>query len=167
MRDSESDETLSEVERASSLKYNLKWPTAVICNRCYHFHVIGAITSNVAWKDKGQVESKGNFNNQCSLSLKTEIHTVLFVHLYNFMLTLFLQDQWQWWSSFCILWHLYNSMTCICITCIILLRLIPHPIVIWLTYGSMECNKDICIYVKTRDIWHPELNFVEHWDRAL
>jgi hypothetical protein len=23
-----------------------------------------------------------------------------------------------------------------------------HPIVIWLTYGSMECNKDVCMYVQ-------------------
>jgi hypothetical protein len=44
--------------------------------------------------------------------------------------------------TLCILWHLYKSMTCTCIICIVLLWLIPHPIVIWLTYGSMECNID-------------------------
>jgi hypothetical protein len=39
-------------------------------------------------------------------------------------------------------------MTCICMTCIVLLWLIPHPIVIWLTYGSMECNKDFMYVCK-------------------
>jgi hypothetical protein len=36
-------------------------------------------------------------------------------------------------------------MNCTCIICTVLLWLIPHPTVIWLTYGSMECNKDACI----------------------
>jgi hypothetical protein len=49
--------------------------------------------------------------------------------------------------TLCILWHFYNSMTCTCIICIVLLWLTPHPIVIWLTYGSMECNKDVCMCV--------------------
>jgi hypothetical protein len=35
-----------------------------------------------------------------------------------------------------------------CIICIVLLWLSPHPIVIWLTYGSMECR---CLYVCTPD----------------
>jgi hypothetical protein len=40
------------------------------------------------------------------------------------------------------------SLNCTCIICIELLWLIPHPIVIWLTYGSMECNEDVwCMYV--------------------
>jgi hypothetical protein len=37
-------------------------------------------------------------------------------------------------------------MNCACIICIVLLWLIPHPIVIWLTCGSMECNKDVFMY---------------------
>jgi hypothetical protein len=31
--------------------------------------------------------------------------------------------------------------------CTVLLWLIPHPIVIWLTYGSMECNIYVYVYV--------------------
>jgi hypothetical protein len=46
------------------------------------------------------------------------------------------------------MWNLYNSIDRTCIMCIILLWLIPHPIVIWLTYGSMECNKGRCVHVQ-------------------
>jgi hypothetical protein len=44
-----------------------------------------------------------------------------------------------------IMWNLYNGMNCTWIICIALLWLIPHPIVMWLTCGSMECNKDMCM----------------------
>jgi hypothetical protein len=48
------------------------------------------------------------------------------------------------------MWNLCNSINCTCIICIVLLWLIPYPIVIWLTCGSMECNKDVCImYART------------------
>jgi hypothetical protein len=46
------------------------------------------------------------------------------------------------------------------VICTVLLWLIPHPIVIWLTYGSMECNKDVwCIHMRPHGLsgrLHPE-----------
>jgi hypothetical protein len=45
------------------------------------------------------------------------------------------------------MWNLYNGMNCTCIICIVIWWLIPHPIVIWLTCGFMECNKDVCVRV--------------------
>jgi hypothetical protein len=62
---------------------------------------------------------------------------------------LFVTYHYFMWTLFYIMWNLYNSMNCTCIICIVLLWLIPHPIDIWLTYGSVECNKDVCMYVFT------------------
>jgi hypothetical protein len=36
-------------------------------------------------------------------------------------------------------------------TCVVFLWLIPHPTVIWLIYGSKECNKYVCMYVCTEN----------------
>jgi hypothetical protein len=48
------------------------------------------------------------------------------------------------WTSCFFLVNPSNNSNC---TCIVLYDfwLIPHPVVIWLTYGSMECNLYVCI----------------------
>jgi hypothetical protein len=49
------------------------------------------------------------------------------------------------------MWNLYKGMNCTSFICIVLLWLIPQPIVFWLTCGSMEYNKDVCVRVRGSD----------------
>jgi hypothetical protein len=44
------------------------------------------------------------------------------------------------------MWNFQNCFELYFYTCVVFLWLIPHPIVIWLIYGSKECNKHV-IYV--------------------
>jgi hypothetical protein len=50
------------------------------------------------------------------------------------------------WTLCFFLVNLFNNLNCTCIYVLYDFWFIPHPVVIWLTYGSMECNIYVCMY---------------------
>jgi hypothetical protein len=61
--------------------------------------------------------------------------------------------------------NLCNSLNCTCIYVLYDSWLIPHPVVISLTYGSIECNLYVCMYVCTIStvINHHAMNIDATW----
>jgi hypothetical protein len=124
--------------------YLLKWTKRSIYNKIcisstfYHKHTISYANSernvikNYSELSEGLCVSCSVFSSLLIISILNG-HSVPHAHIYTYIRT---HKQT----------NTYNSMNCTCIICIVLLWLIPHPIVIGLIYGSMECNKDVCTY---------------------
>jgi hypothetical protein len=49
------------------------------------------------------------------------------------------------WTLCFFLVNLSNNLNCMCMYVLYDFWLIPHLVVIWLTYGSMECNIYVCV----------------------